>query len=108
MKNRIWELDAFRGFCILGVVIVHFVYDLTGLYGILNWDAPVLFRFIQNWGGVLFLLLSCVCATLGSRSVRRGVIVFACGMICTAVTAGMLWLGMAGESIIIRLSRWRK
>ena len=102
MKNRIWELDAFRGFCILGVVIVHFVYDLTGLYGILHWDAPVLFRFIQNWGGVLFLLLSGVCATLGSRSVRRGVIVFACGMICTAVTAGMLWLGMAGESIIIR------
>ena len=101
MKNRIWELDAFRGFCILGVIIVHFIYDLTGLYGILHWDAPALFRFIQNWGGVLFLLLSGVCATLGSRSVRRGLIVFACGMICTAVTAGMYFLGMAGSGVII-------
>lgn len=101
MKNRIWELDAFRGFCILGVVIVHFIYDLTVLYSILSWDAPALFQFIQNWGGVLFLLLSGICATLGSRSLRRGLIVFGCGMICTAVTAGMYWLGMAGEYIII-------
>lgn len=102
MKNRIWELDAFRGFCILGVILIHFVYDLTELYGILRWDAPALFRFVQNWGGVLFLLLSGVCATLGSRSLRRGLIVFACGMICTAVTAGMYLLDIAGIDIIIR------
>ena len=101
MKHRIWELDVFRGFCILGVVVVHFVYDLTDLYGILRWDAPALFQFVQNWGGVLFLLLSGICATLGSRSVRRGIIVFGCGMICTAVTAGMYLLDMADKYIII-------
>ena len=101
MKHRIWELDVFRGFCILGVVVVHFVYDLTDLYGILRWDAPALFQFVQNWGGVLFLLLSGICATLGSRSVRRGIIVFTCGMICTAVTAGMYLLDMADKYIII-------
>ena len=101
MNKRIWELDAFRGICILGMVIVHFIYDLTDLYGIIRWDAPVLFSFVQNWGGLLFLLLSGICATLGSRSVRRGIIVFACGMICTAVTAGMYLLNMADKYIII-------
>ena len=101
MNKRIWELDAFRGICILGMVIVHFIYDLTDLYGIIRWDAPALFSFVQNWGGLLFLLLSGICATLGSRSVRRGIIVFACGMICTAVTAGMYLLNMADKYIII-------
>ena len=101
MNKRIWELDAFRGICILGMVIVHFIYDLTDLYGIIRWDAPVLFSFVQNWGGLLFLLLSGICATLGSHSVRRGIIVFACGMICTAVTAGMYLLNMADKYIII-------
>ncbi len=102
MRKRIWELDAFRGICILGVIIVHFIYDLVDLYGIIRWDYPPAFLVIQNWGGVLFLLLSGVCATLGSRSVRRGLIVFAFGLICTAVTAGMYLMSFAGKDIIIR------
>ena len=57
---------------------------------------------IGVWGGVLFLLLSGVCATLGSRSFRRGLIVYGCGLLCTAVTAGMVVLGFASESIIVR------
>lgn len=102
MKNRIWELDAFRGLCILGMVIVHFIFDLTKLFEIIHWDTPALFFFVQNWGGMLFVLLSGICATLGSRSIRRGIIVFFCGMLCTAVTAGMYLLDMAESYIIIR------
>jgi len=101
MKSRIWELDALRGICILGVIIVHFVYDLTVLYALVNWQPPEIFLFVQQWGGVLFLLISGICVTLGSRSVRRGIIVFACGMLVTAVTAGMYFLNMANKSIII-------
>ena len=101
MKQRIWELDAFRGLCILGVIIVHFGYDLIELYELVSWDYPNWFLFIKEWGGILFILLSGLCVTLGSRSVRRGLIVFVCGMIITAVTAGMYWLNMAGKGIII-------
>ena len=101
MKKRIWELDVFRGICILGMVLVHFIYDLVELYGSIDWSYPAVFSFVKDWGGVLFLLLSGVCATLGSRSVRRGLIVFACGLVCTAVTAGMYLLGFAGKYIII-------
>lgn len=99
-KQRIWELDVFRGICILGVVAVHFVYDLTELYGIVQWKYPAWFSFIKQWGGVLFLLLSGICATLGSRSVRRGGIVLACGMLISAVTYGMYRFGF-DKSIII-------
>lgn len=101
MKKRIWELDAFRGICILGMVIVHFVYDLTELYRIIDWEYPAWFSLVKDWGGVLFLLISGISATLGSRSVRRGGIVFLCGMVCTAVTYGMFRFGMSGKGIII-------
>ena len=101
MKKRVWELDAFRGLCIIGMVIVHLVYDLVDLYGIAAWKYPAWFSFIKDWGGLLFLILSGICATLGSRSVRRGLIVFACGLVCTAVTFGMYKMELADKSIII-------
>lgn len=101
MKQRIWELDVFRGICILGMVAVHFVYDLVELYALVAWKYPPVFTFVKQWGGVLFLLLSGICATLGSRSVRRGIIVFCCGMLCSAVTVGMYLLDMSDKGIII-------
>lgn len=101
MKSRIWELDAFRGLCVLGMVAVHFVYDLVDLYGLVDWQYPPLFALIKDWGGILFLLISGICVTLGSKPVRRGIVVFACGMLCTAVTAGMYLLHLTDKSIII-------
>ncbi|MBQ9149231.1 MAG: DUF1624 domain-containing protein [Oscillospiraceae bacterium] len=101
MKKRVWELDALRGICILGMVVVHFVYDLVDLYRVVEWEYPALFSFVKDWGGVLFLLISGICATLGSRSVRRGLIVMACGLVVSAVTVGMYLLDMAGKGIII-------
>lgn len=100
MKKRIWELDALRGLCILGVVLVHLVYDLVDLYEIVKWDYPAWFSFIKDWGGIIFLILSGICVTLGSHSVRRGLIVFVSGMLCTAVTYGMYRMGF-GKSILI-------
>ena len=100
-KQRIWELDAFRGLCILGMVVVHFIYDLVELYGVVQWQYPAVFTFLKNWGGVLFILVSGISATLGSHSVKRGLTVIGCGFLCTAVTFGMYWLGFAGKGIII-------
>lgn len=100
-KARIWELDALRGLCILGMVAVHFVYDLVELYALVDWQYPPLFSLIKNWGGIVFLLISGICATLGSRPVRRGGIVLACGVVCFAVTLAMYRLGLADGSILI-------
>ena len=101
MKKRIWELDVLRGLCILGMVVVHFMYDLVELYGLIEWEYPPLFSFVMNWGGVLFLLISGICVTLGSRCIRRGLLVLACGVVVSAVTYGMYHFGFSGKSIII-------
>ena len=99
-RDRIWELDAFRGICILCVIVIHFVFDLSYFLG-LHLGLPRAYYFVQENGGVLFILLSGICATLGSRSFRRGLIVFLCGMLITLVTFAMARLGMAGEDLII-------
>lgn len=101
MTKRIWELDAARGVFILGMVAVHLVYDLVSLYGLVQWDYSPAFLALMNWGGVLFLVLSGICVTLGSQCLRRGLLVFSCGMVCSAVTAGMYFLQMADKSVII-------
>lgn len=101
MKKRIWELDVLRGVCILGMVAVHLIYDLQTFFSLPFLADSQLFAIIKQWGGVLFLLISGICVTLGSHPVRRGLIVFACGLVCSAVTAGMYALHMADKSIII-------
>lgn len=101
MKKRIWELDALRGVCILFVIAVHLIFDLVELYGVVSWEYPPLFIWVRDWGGVLFVLLSGICATLGTHSVRRGALVFGCGMLITAVTVGMYALELADRSVLI-------
>lgn len=100
MKKRIWELDALRGLCIIGVVLVHLVYDLVEMFGILNWNYPQWFSFLKNWGGTIFLILSGICVTLGSHHVRRGLIVFGGGILCTLATYGMTKFGFDSSVMI--------
>ena len=96
-KSRIWELDALRGIAILCVIVLHGLYDLQTFLGWRPLDNPVV-HVVMQYGGVVFVALSGLCATLGSRSFRRGVLVFACGMAVTLVTWVMVRLGMAGET----------
>ena len=101
MKNRIWELDVLRGICVLGMVIVHLLFDLVDAYALVSWDYPAIVEFLFAWGGVLFILISGICATLGSRSVRRGLVVLGCGILCTIVTWGAAELGFIDDWIVI-------
>lgn len=100
-KSRIWELDALRGVCIACVIVVHFLFDLS-FFGGLDLTLPAWYVVIQEYGGAIFVVLSGVCVTLGSKSVRRGLIVFACGMLITAVTYGMYRLGMSGADVVVK------
>ncbi len=100
-RERIWELDALRGVCILCMVAIHLLFDLVSLFGILQWTFPPVLSFIQTWGGAIFVILSGICATLGSHSVRRGLVVLGCGLLVSAVTVGLYRLGFSGKDIII-------
>lgn len=99
-KNRIWELDALRGICILGMMVVHFVFDLNEFAG-LGLTMPGWFDFCQRYGHILFILISGTCVTLASRSFRRGVIVFCAGLLVTGVTLFMVCVLKFNRSLSI-------
>ena len=71
MKKRIWELDFARGAALLGMMIIHLIYDLVDLFGILNWQLPQWYLVFKNNFGAVFLVISGISVTLGSRCVRR-------------------------------------
>lgn len=101
MRRRIWELDALRGLLILCMVAIHLTYDLVDLYRVVTLENPFWYRLGTAWGGVPFVVISGICASFGSRPVRRGATVFACGMLCTLVTALMYLLRFTGKGIVI-------
>lgn len=100
-NNRIWEIDFLRGSFIPGMILIHIVYDFVDLYGFAHWSYPWWYILFQVNYGVLFVTLSGVSVTLGSHCIRRGLTVFAGGMICTLVTTCMYVLGMADRGVII-------
>ncbi|MDR0287548.1 MAG: DUF1624 domain-containing protein [Clostridiales bacterium] len=84
-KKRIWEIDAVRGFCILFVILIHFLFDIENFLGIMP-PLKNIFDIIQNYGGIIFIFISGICVFLGSKNFKRGIIVFLCGLIITAAT----------------------
>ena len=99
-KKRIWELDVIRGIAIIGVVFIHVVYDLNYIF-----DKPVdfgpIFDFVQKYGSLIFILLSGICVTLGRRHIKRGLIVFAGGVIISVVTIVMINLKFLAPGAVI-------
>lgn len=87
-KERIWELDALRGLCVVGMILVHLVYDLHSMSR-LNFELPAWFTLVQNYGNLFFILISGICAILAGRSFRRGVVVFGAGLLVSYVTLFM-------------------
>lgn len=88
-KKRVWELDAVRGICIIGMIVVHLLYDLCTI-GEKSLHLPEWFYIIQEYGHVLFVLISGICATLTAHTtLKRGLVVFACGLLISYVTLFM-------------------
>lgn len=85
-KKRIWELDALRGICMIGMIIVHLFYDLAVFCG-LSLDLPGWFLLIRQYGHILFVLISGICATLTvGTTLKRGIAVFCAGLLVSYVT----------------------
>lgn len=101
MKQRIWELDAARGLCLILMVGFHLWYDLVYLFGLVPLRAAWLFRLITGWGNLPFLLICGICATLGKYHVRRGLQVLGGGLLISAVTVGLFLAGFSGREVLI-------
>lgn len=96
-KERIWEIDALRGFMIVCMAFVHLVIGSEGLITWPEWLIAVFSRL-----GALFVILSGVSATLGRRSFRRGIIVFACGLLLELGSFIAVRLGVLADGMVIR------
>ena len=98
--GRIWEIDALRGFLILCVILSHSLYYSANI--LRAFTLPEAVRLVMQYGGALFVVLSGLSATLGRRSLRRGLLVFAGGMVLTVGSILAAHFGWLGEGMIIR------
>lgn len=88
MKRRRFEtLDTVRGFALASMILYHAAWDLVYMFGV---DWPWYHGFAAHvWQQSIcwtFILLSGYCWALGRHPLRRGLAVFLCGALLTAVT----------------------
>ena len=83
--SRLWELDALRGFLILCVIVIHFLYFVSEFYLGEEITNPI-YRILKEYGSCFFILLSGVCVTLGHHPVRRGLFLIPVALVITLVT----------------------
>ncbi len=99
--KRIYFLDELRGFALLAMVVHHALYDVGFVlgygWGYAAFDFLCLFQPLF-WG--IFIITSGICSRLSRNTVKRGVIVLACGLAVTLVTAVIMPLiGITGAEI---------
>lgn len=84
-KERIWEIDALRGLFILFVVAIHLIYDLEYIFDY-KLNLPDAYYFIQENGAILFILISGISITLGSKHIKRGLILLGIALVITIIS----------------------
>lgn len=84
--KRIREIDIMRTFAMLLMVAYHILYDLNNFAGLeISYYKPPL-NIIGKLSALIFIFLSGVSSGLGSKPFRRGIVVFAYGMLVTLIT----------------------
>ena len=93
MKQRIKKIrytvpDIIRGVSVIAMIVYHTMWDLVYLFGVsVPWfktDMGFLFQQSICWS---FVLISGFCWHLGKNKIKRSVMVLACSLVLTAVTA---------------------
>lgn len=86
--NRYTVPDIIRGVSVIAMIVYHTMWDLVYLFDVsIPWfKTQTGFIFQQSicWS---FILVSGFCLQLGRKKLKRGLIVFACSLVLTAVTA---------------------
>lgn len=96
IKQRYEILDILRGFALINMIAFHGLWDLINLEGMRLSSTASHWTYIWQQGICsLFILLSGFCWSLGKRHFRHGCVVFAAGILVSAVT----WVIMPEQSI---------
>lgn len=94
MKDRVTEnrryrlIDALRGFSLLNMLAFHFLYDVYVIYGIdTYWPYYPGVVAWERYICISFILISGISLNFSRHAYRRGLIINACGVLITLVTA---------------------
>lgn len=105
MKNRIWELDFFRGFAIMMMIFDHLMYDLMilpSLFGNFSQVNNEVFNWLKEQGSLywhsdlrffghffflsVFLVISGISFNFSKNNLQRGTKLLIVALLITAVT----------------------
>ena len=88
LSKRYGLIDTLRGFLLVNMVLFHFCYDVFVVYGVDRfWFRYTGVIVWERFVCVSFILLSGVSLHFSRHAYRRGLIINACGLLITAVTA---------------------
>ncbi len=96
-KNRVHLIDEIRGLAVIGMVVVHAIISVEIFSGRpVDITGNILFIFIRQAGGALFIFISGAACRFSKNNLKRGAICFGFAMAVTLV----LWLFMPSQIIL--------
>ncbi len=85
--RRIYLIDELRGFMVLNMVAYHAIYNLVYLFGVdMPWYRSEVGFYWQQLICGTFIVLAGMSCRLSSSNLRRGLMVFVCGLVLTITT----------------------
>lgn len=85
--GRLHFVDEYRGFVILNMIAYHAIWDLVYIFGEnWQWYKSDIGHVWQQWICWSFILISGFCWQMGKNPWKKGVIVYACGVVVSLVT----------------------
>jgi uncharacterized membrane protein len=85
-RERIWELDFFRGIALIMMIHFHIVFDMKEFFNYpVNYSSGINY-YIGKTSAILFMLISGISCSLSRNNARRGLKVLGAAMIITLVT----------------------
>ena len=86
-KSRFHLIDEYRGFVVINMVLYHAIWDLVYMFGVdWQWYRSDIGHIWQQWICWSFILVSGFCWKMGKHPMKRGMQVFAGGVVISLVT----------------------
>lgn len=86
-KKRFFVLDEIRGLNLISMLLYHGIWDLVYVFGVsVPWYKVEMAYIWQQSICWIFILLSGFCWTLGTKKLKRGILVCVCSIVISAVT----------------------
>jgi len=85
-RERVWEIDFFRGIALVLMIFFHVLFDLKEFYSYpVTYNAGI-YDYLGKVSVILFILISAISSSFSRNNVRRGLKYLAVGMLITVAS----------------------